>query len=61
MKRKKSLIDAISRFVQLFILQQSYERGDFGKSYSMMIFMSVHVLQMKDTARQGDGGRNFVN
>lgn len=56
------MLDAVSRFVELFILQQNYVRGDFVKDYShMLIFLSVLVLQMKNTAKEGDGDRNFIN
>ncbi|XP_057312277.1 uncharacterized protein LOC130653781 [Hydractinia symbiolongicarpus] len=52
-------------FIQEYILQKHQnipDDEDYLKNYSLCIsFLTVLVLQLKDAAKEGDGGRNLIN
>ena len=55
----------LESFVRKFVLQFDYDNShadDFVRNYGLMtIFLSMLVMQMKDTAAEGDGERNLIN
>ena len=55
----------IGLFVDEFVLQKApyvNVQQDFVRNYGLnMIYFTVLLLQMKDTAREGDGDRNLIN
>lgn len=58
---------AFGEFVDMFILQKqlhapSYDEEDYIMNYGMScIFLTVVLLQLKDTAAEADGDRNLIN
>ena len=62
---KKSYFDkAIGDFVDHYVFKglPGNDDDDFVKNYALCsIFLTLVVLQMKDTASEGDGDRNLVN
>ena len=54
----------LDSFVKQFVIQSGFDSNtdDYVKNYSLMtIFFTVLLLQMKDTAAEGDGERNLIN
>ena len=60
--KEKYLDDVLDKFVDKFVLQIGYSQGDYVQNYAyLFIFLTVLLLQMKDTAKEGDDDRNFIN
>ena len=57
--------DLVGRFVDCYVLQKApyvTVEEDHKKNYGMyIIFLTVLILQLKDTAKEGDGDRNLIN
>ena len=59
--------NACGKFVDMYILQKNVaatgeEEGDYVTNYALSyIFLSVLILQLKDTAAEADGKRNLIN
>ncbi|XP_066931058.1 uncharacterized protein [Clytia hemisphaerica] len=55
----------LEQFVRKFVIQSDYDNNssdDFKQNYGLMIiFLTVLLLQMKDTAAEADGDRNLIN
>lgn len=57
----------IGKFVSSFIFQQDQapppnQGDDYVKNYGLcMMYLTIVLLQLKDTAAEGDGDRNFIN
>lgn len=55
------------KFIDKFLLQKAdvndcCNDDDFVKNYALcFIFLAILVMQMKDTAAEGDGSRNLIN
>ncbi len=66
-KKREYFDEVFGKFVDKFILQINTDTenncGNDGiKNYGLCsIFLTVLLLQMKDTAREGDGERNLIN
>ena len=66
-KKKKEYFDEVfGKFVDKFLLQINPDTGDTCddgvKNYGLCsIFLTVLLLQMKDTAQEADGERNHIN
>ena len=62
---KRNYFDnAIGKFVDTYVFQglPSSEDDDFVKNYALcFIYLTLVILQMKDTAAEGDGDRNIIN
>ena len=62
---KKDYFDnAIGKFVDTYVFQgmPGKEGDDFVKNYAIcFIYLTLVVLQLKDTAAEGDGDRNLIN
>ena len=64
MTKKAYFDDIVQKFINKYLLQKDpyTESEDFVKNYGLCsIFLTVLVLQLKDTAREGDGERNLIN
>ena len=65
--KKKYFDDAFGKFIDKFLLQRvdvndCCNDDDYVKNYALcFIFLAILVMQMKDTAAEGDGGRNLIN
>ena len=61
--KKEYLDDLLGKFLDIFLIQKNPEPNeDYVKNYGLCaIFLSILLLQMKDTAKEGDGGRNLIN
>lgn len=63
--KKQYFDDVVGRFIDQFLYQKSpyVEReDDFVKNYGLcMIFFTVLIMQLKDTAKEADGERNLIN
>ena len=65
--KKKYFHDAFVKFIDKFLLQKvvnanDFYSGDYVMNYALCcIFLAVLVMQMKDTAAEGDGNRNLIN
>ena len=65
--KKKHHDDVFGQFVDSVVLQkmnrdESYDDDDHVKNYGLcFIFLSILLLQMKDTAAEADGNRNLIN
>ena len=65
--RKKCFDDIFGRFIDEFLLQKNAdvdgnEEDDFVTNYGLcFIFLTILLLQMKDTAAKADGERNLMN
>ena len=65
--KKKYFDDAFGKFIDKFLLQKvdvtdSCNEDDYVKNYALcFIFLAILVMQMKDTAAEGDGSRNLIN
>jgi hypothetical protein len=59
--------EAFGEFIDTFVLQKqsgayNHEEDDYITNYGMScIFLSVVLLQLKDTAAEADGDRNLIN
>lgn len=66
-KKKEYFDEVFGKFVEKFILQIDphtgvYVSDDHIKNYGLCsIFLTILILQLKDTAREADGERNLVN
>ena len=64
-KKKEYLDDVLDKFVREYILQTNpviTEKEDCIKNYGLCsIFLTILILQLKDTAKEGDGDRNLIN
>ena len=63
-KRKEYFDEAFGKFVDKFVLQIDPHAGDedYIKNYGLCsIFLTILLLQMKDTAQEADGERNLIN
>jgi hypothetical protein len=65
--KKKYFDDAFGRFINKYLLQKDdnsvadYE-DDYIRNYALCcIFLTILILQMKDTSAEGDGERNLIN
>lgn len=63
---KHDYIDSkLDLFVKKNVIQSGYDSNtsdDYVKNYGLMtIFLTVLLLQLKDTAAEGDGARNLIN
>ena len=66
MSSKKEYFDVVfGKFVDQFLLQKvdvDSDDDDYVKNYALcFIFLAVLIMQMKDTAAEGDGQRNLIN
>ena len=64
--KKKYFDDAFGKFIDKFLLQKvsanDFYSDDYVMNYALCcIFLAVLVMQMKDTAAEGDGNRNLIN
>ena len=65
--KKKYFDDAFGKFIDKFLLQKvdandCCNDDDYVKNYALcFIFLAILVMQMKDTAAEGDGSRNLIN
>ena len=65
--KKKYFDDAIGKLIDNFLLQRvdvnnCSNDDDHVKNYALcFIFLAILVMQMKDTAAEGDGNRNLIN
>ena len=64
--KKKYFDDAFGKFIDKFLLQKvnanDFYNDDYVMNYALCcIFLAVLVMQMKDTAAEGDGNRNLIN
>jgi len=66
-KKKEYFDDAFGKFIDKFLLQRDGQPrppmiDDHIRNYSLCcIFLTILILQMKDTAREADGERNLIN
>ena len=67
-EKQQFLGDALGKFVDEFIIhnRQYYKRDaeedDYKKNYGLcIIFLTILIMQLKDTAKEGDGERNLIN
>ena len=58
----------VGRFVDHYVIQnrQYYKAEDYENDYKRnygqsMMFVTMLILQLKDTAKEGDGDRNLIN
>ena len=58
--KKKYFDDAFGKFIDKFLLHK-VNANDFYNDGYCCIFLAVLVMQMKDTAAEGDGTRNLIN
>ena len=67
LENKKYFDDAFGKFIDKFLLQKvdvndCCNDDDYVKNYALcFIFLAILVMQMKDTAAEGDGSRNLIN
>ena len=62
--KKEYFDNTIGKFVDTYVFQglPGNEGDDFVKNYALcFIYLTLVVLQMKDTAAEGDGDRNLIN
>lgn len=65
--KKKCFDDIFGRFIDEFLFQKNAntdvnEEDDFVTNYGLcFIFLTILLLQMKDTAAEADGERNLIN
>ena len=65
--KKQFFDEKIGDFVDLYIFQRGQapdvgEREDYVKNYALCVmFLTIVLLQLKDTAAEGDGDRNLIN
>ena len=65
--KKKAFDDIFGRFMDEFLFQKNagadvIEEDDFVTNYGLcFIFLTILLLQMKDTAAEADGERNLIN
>lgn len=63
--KKKYFDDVFGQFIDTFLLQKNAntdDEEDYITNYGLcFIFLTILILQMKDTAAEGDGERNLVN
>ena len=62
--RETILNNVIGNFVDTYVFQglPSSEDDDFVKNYTLcFIYLTLVILQLKDTAAEGDGDRNIMN
>jgi len=65
--KKKCFDDIFGRFIDKFLFQKNAntdlnEEDDFVTNYGLcFIFLTILILQMKDTAAEADGERNLIN
>ena len=64
--RRKYFDEAFAKFIDKFLLQKanddSHDEEDFVQNYGFcVIFLSMLIMQMKDTAAEADGNRNLIN
>jgi len=65
--KKKYFDDAFGKFIDKFLSQKvdvhdCCNDDDYVKNYALcFIFLAILVMQMKDTAAEGDGSRNLIN
>jgi len=62
-EKREYLFEVVEKFVETYVLQKFIsEEDDYVRNYALMsIFLTVLVLQMKDTAKEADGDRNLIN
>ena len=62
-KKKEYFEEVFEKFVNKYVLQIDPDnRDDYIKNYGLcFIFLTILLLQMKDTAKEGDGERNLIN
>ena len=58
--------DAFGKFMDKFLLQKvnvaCFNGEDYVRNYGLcFIFLSILIMQMKDTAAEADGNRNLIN
>ena len=63
--KKKYFDDAFSGFINKYLFQKdddSDDDDDYIRNYALCcIFLTILILQMKDTSAEGDGERNLIN
>jgi hypothetical protein len=65
--KKKYFDDAFGRFISKYLLQKDNnsvadDEDDYIRNYALCcIFLTILILQMKDTSAEGDGERNLIN
>ena len=65
--KKEYYDDVFGKFTDKFLLQKvdvnsDDDDGDYVKNYALCcIFLGILIMQMKDTAAEGDGHRNLIN
>lgn len=64
--KKKYFDEVFGKFIDQFLLQKAhvacYDGEDYVRNYALcFIFLSILIMQMKDTASEADGKRNLIN
>ena len=64
--KTKYFDDAFGKFIDKFLLHkgndESHGNEDYVKNYGLcVIFLSILIMQMMDTAAEADGNRSFIN
>lgn len=64
--KTKYFDDAFGKFIDKFLLHkgndESHGNEDYVKNYGLwVIFLSILIMQMMDTAAEADGNRNLIN
>lgn len=64
--KKKYFDDAFGEFINEYLLQKNFstngEEEDYVTNYALCcIFLTILILQLKDTAAEADGERNLIN
>ena len=62
-EKKNYFDEVLGMFLDTFLLQKNVNpEDDYVKNYGLCtIFLAILLLQMKDTAKEGDGERNLIN
>ena len=64
-ERTQYIEEVFGEFVDCYVLQRTLPRNaesDFIMNYGLStIFLTILLLQLKDTAKEGDGNRNLIN